>query len=195
MAEVLRWTCCRDKTRRKVRSCQGSRQKMCKVRALQYQHAVGAEKKLLSPKYVSVSSCVSYRSPAVTPSWVQSSRRTPAWCVEDKTPPVCTTRACTRATVWRQVGYTHTPIHTPTHTIIILSPRGINCSSFRPTRSVDGSRPSLCFASQVLLVSQVKSRGYCSLMTWTLTMATVLPNKTFWLPSRKQFSKQEVLQK
>lgn len=100
--------------------------------------------------------CVSYRNPAVTLSWVQSSRRMPVWCVEAKTPPVCTTRVCTRATVWRQVGYTLT--HTHTRTMVILSPRGINCSSFRPTRSGDNSSPTLCFPSQVLLVNQVESK-------------------------------------
>ena len=68
--------------------------------------------------FLNISLCllVANRNPAVTPSWVQSSRRTPAWCVEDKTPPVCTTRVCTRATIWRQVGYTHTNTHKHTHT-------------------------------------------------------------------------------
>lgn len=122
MAGGLRRLYSDDKTERKVRSCQGSHQKMCETGML-FLNGFSRE---IQPDQTVVTStvvCLSYRSLAVTPSWVQSSRRTPAWCVEDKTPPACTTRACTRATVWRQVGlhahgHTHAHAHTYNHHII-----------------------------------------------------------------------------
>lgn len=87
--------------------------------------------------------CFSYRNLAVTPSWDQSNRRMPTWCVEAKTPPVCITRVCTRAMVVWQVGYTRAHVHI----------QEIDCSSLKPSQSVDNSR--LCAQIKRLLFSDI----------------------------------------
>lgn len=71
-----------------------------------------------------------------------------------------------------EAGRKHT--HTHTHRVIRTE---------MPTQRGDISSPPFVFSYPNAISHS--SSGNCSLMKWTLTMATRLPNKSSWLPSRR----------